>query len=45
MARWSPYDGMELTGWVTRTLVRGTVVFDGRNIASTPGDGVFVPPL
>lgn len=45
VARWSPYDGMELTGRVTRTLVRGTVVFDGRNIASTPGDGVFVPPL
>jgi len=44
VARESPYDGMSLQGKVVRTLARGKVVFDGRDIVGAPGDGYFVSP-
>lgn len=44
VARESPYDGMSLQGKVVRTLARGKVVFDGRDVVGAPGDGRFVSP-
>jgi len=33
--RWSPWDGVELTGWPIRTWVRGTTVFQNGQVDST----------
>jgi allantoinase len=43
-AGWSPYHGMVSTGRITRTLVRGHVVWDGEKILADAGDGVLVSP-
>ena len=45
MAPWTPYHGMELSGRVCEVWLRGQRVFDGRNVLSRPGDGVFVRPV
>ncbi len=38
---WTPYDGMEVTGWPVATLVRGRVVMlDGAIMTAPPGDCV-----
>ncbi len=42
-APWSPFDGFEVTGKVTRTILRGKEIFDGREILARPGDGQFIP--
>ena len=41
-AKWSPYDGMELTGRVATTIVRGRVVYDGKEVVGKPGWGRFI---
>jgi len=41
-AKWSPYDGMELTGRVIATIVRGQVVYDGKEVVGKPGWGRFI---
>lgn len=41
-AGWTPYDGRELTGRVTLTMVRGQVVYDGSTVVGGPGTGRFV---
>lgn len=41
-AKWSPYDGMELTGCVIATIVRGQVVYDGKEVVGKPGWGRFI---
>ena len=38
----SPYLGMEFEGRVEATLVRGTIVYDGKRIAAEPGYGRFL---
>jgi dihydropyrimidinase len=45
-ADYSVYDGMELVGWPTHTVVRGTVAYDEGEITVDPGHGVHVerPP-
>ena len=45
MASWSPYDGMEFTGRVSETWLRGMKVFDGTEVLNTPGDGRFIRPV
>ncbi|MEX2536062.1 MAG: amidohydrolase family protein [Trueperaceae bacterium] len=44
VARWSPYDGMKLTGKVVKTLVRGREAFDGNEVTAAEGSGAFVTP-
>jgi allantoinase len=41
-AGWSPYHGWRMKGRVTRTIVRGQVVFDGEKVVGEPGTGQFV---
>jgi dihydroorotase-like cyclic amidohydrolase len=42
--RWSPYDGMRLTGQIQRTIVRGRTVYTGAGIQVQPGYGEQVLP-
>lgn len=44
VARWSPFDGMDVTGKVVRTLVRGTDVFQNDQVVAAAGSGRFVRP-
>jgi dihydroorotase-like cyclic amidohydrolase len=46
-ADWGLYDGWELKGWPTRTIVRGTVVMEDGKLTAEEGYGVYVarPPL
>jgi allantoinase len=41
-AGWSPYHGWELQGRVTKTVLRGQVVYDGQQVLAEPGTGQFV---
>jgi allantoinase len=41
-ARWTPFEGMEVTGKVIRTILRGNVIFDGREVLARPGSGQFI---
>jgi allantoinase len=41
-AGWSPYHGWKLQGRVTTTVVRGRVVYNGREVVAHPGTGQFV---
>ncbi len=42
-AGYTPYAGMELKGRVVKTVLRGKVVFDGRDVIAEPGYGKFIP--
>jgi allantoinase len=42
---WSPYTARKLRARVAGTWRRGTLIFDGKNVVSSPGDGKFVRPL
>lgn len=42
-ARWSPFDGCEVTGKVIRTILRGKEIFNGTEILAQPGYGQFIP--
>jgi allantoinase len=41
---WTPYDGMELRGRVTHTIVRGRPAYEHGRIVARPGDGRFIRP-
>ena len=41
---WSPYSGMRLPWRVSSTYLRGTQVFDGKDVMATPGFGRFIRP-
>jgi allantoinase len=43
-AGWSPYEGRTLRGRVTRTVLRGKVVYDGSAVIGLRGQGQFIPP-
>lgn len=45
VARWSPFDGMQLHGKVVKTFARGREAFDGKQVIAAPGSGQFVTPL
>lgn len=38
---YTPYEGMQITGWPVTTLVRGQVVWDGGEVQGRAGDGRF----
>ena len=38
-----PYEGMEVTGWPVKTLLRGALVADDGRIVGAPGMGQFQP--
>ena len=40
---WGLYDGWELTGWPTRTIVRGRTVVDRGEVVGEEGYGVYLP--
>ncbi|MGH7747878.1 MAG: amidohydrolase family protein, partial [Candidatus Dormibacteria bacterium] len=42
--KWSPYDGMRLTGKIQRTIVRGRTVYANATIQVQPGYGEQVLP-
>lgn len=42
-AKWSPYSGRSIQGKVSRTILRGKVIFDNGQLCSTKGIGDFVP--
>jgi dihydropyrimidinase len=46
-ADWGLYDGWELKGWPTRTIVRGTVVMEDGTLTGEEGYGEYIsrPPL
>ena len=41
-ADYSMYTGREVTGWPTRTVVRGEVVYEHGDVVGTPGHGTHV---
>ena len=41
-AGWSPYHGWELQGKVTKTILRGQILYDGLQVVAEPGTGRFV---
>lgn len=42
-AGWSPYHGWPMRGKVSKTIVRGHVIYDGEQVLAEPGTGNFVP--
>jgi allantoinase len=42
-AGWSPYHGWPMQGKVTKTILRGQVVFEDGEVVGQPGVGQFVP--
>jgi dihydropyrimidinase len=42
-ADWGLYDGWELTGWPTMTIVRGEVIMNGGRILEAEGYGQYLP--
>ena len=43
---WSPYAGIELPYRAVATILRGKMIFDGKDVLAQPGSGAFVrPPL
>jgi allantoinase len=44
-AGWTPFDGMEVEGKVTRTILRGKTIYDGEKVTAEPGYGQFVPAI
>lgn len=45
IANWSPYDGTKVNGRVIQTIVRGHIVYNGKEVIGSPGLGKFVPAL
>lgn len=41
-ADYTPYEGMEVTGWPAMTLLRGHVVMKEGEVLARPGDGSFI---
>ena len=40
---YTPYEGMDVTGWPVATLRRGTVVMQDGRVQAEPGSGRFLP--
>jgi len=41
-AKWTPFEGMAVQGKVVKTILRGKVIYDGKDIMAQPGKGKFV---
>jgi len=44
-AGWTPFDGMTVEGRVTRTILRGRIIYDGNAVIADPGYGRFIPAI
>lgn len=44
-AKWSPFAGLNIQGRVVRTILRGKVVYDGKEVVVNPGFGQFIARL
>lgn len=44
-AQWTPYEGCTIQGKVVRTILRGKVIYDGKEIMAQPGTGQFIPAV
>ena len=44
-AKWTPYEGMEITGGVETTIVRGKIIYHQGRIAGDKGFGAFIKPV
>jgi allantoinase len=44
MAGWTPYEGLEITGVVDTTILRGTIIFQESEIRVEKGYGSFIRP-
>jgi dihydropyrimidinase len=42
-ADYTPYEGLEITGWPTTTIVRGRVVAEDGEIVAPKGHGIYLP--
>lgn len=42
-ARWTPYEGIMIQGKAVRTILRGKVIYDGKEVTAKAGDGNFIP--
>lgn len=42
-ARYTPYAGMDVQGRVVATVLRGEVVYDGKDVLAPPGHGQLIP--
>ncbi|MBT7915299.1 amidohydrolase family protein [Candidatus Bathyarchaeota archaeon] len=42
---WTPYDGLKVKGWMTRSIIRGEVVMEDDQVLSMEGSGQFVSRL
>jgi allantoinase len=42
-AKWSPYDGMEIQGKVTKSILRGRLIYEDDKLLAQGGDGEFIP--
>jgi allantoinase len=40
--RWSPYHGRRMRGRVVETVLRGTTIWDGKQVLAVPGTGSFI---
>jgi len=40
---YTPYEGLQVTGWPVSTFVRGRRVWDDGQVQGRPGDGMFLP--
>jgi dihydropyrimidinase len=40
---YTPYEGLEVTGWPVKTLLRGQVIVDDGRVIAEPGFGQFLP--
>ena len=42
---WTPYNGMKVRGWMTRSIIRGKVAMEDDQVLSKEGSGRFVSRL
>ena len=45
MMKWSPYNGMEVRGKITKTIVNGIEAYDGKEVIAEKGSGRFIAPV
>jgi dihydropyrimidinase len=43
-AKWTPYAGMEITGGIETTIVRGMIICHQGNVVGEKGYGAFIRP-
>lgn len=41
---WSPFDGWETPGKVTKVVLHGKTVFENGSVIAAPGSGTILPP-